>query len=63
MVAGAVGAPLHAGEGDAEDVAQAFRDAISEVQARVKALLALPLENLGGQQLAEALRAQFAAAG
>jgi arsenate reductase len=42
-------------EGDVEEIAQAFRDAISEVQARVKALLALPLENLGGQQLAEAL--------
>jgi arsenate reductase len=43
-------------EGDVEEVAQAFRDAISEVQARIGSLLALPLENLSGQQLAEALR-------
>jgi arsenate reductase len=43
-------------EGDKEEVAQAFRDAICEVQALIKTLLALPLENLSGQQLAEALR-------
>jgi len=49
-------------EDDVGEVAQAFRDAIAEVQARIKALLALPLENLSGQQLADALRARIAAA-
>jgi arsenate reductase len=49
-------------EGDVEEVAQAFRDAICEVQARIKAVLALPLENLGGQQLAEVLGARIAVA-
>ena len=48
-------------EGDVEEVAQAFRDAICEVQARIKAVLAFPLENQSGQQLAEALRARLAA--
>jgi arsenate reductase len=44
-------------EGDVEEVALAFRGAISVVQARIKTLLALPLDNLSVQQLAGALRA------
>ena len=43
-------------EGEDEEVAQAFEGAICEVQTRIKTLLAMPLENLSGQQLAEALR-------
>ena len=42
--------------GDTKEVAQAFRGAIAEVQVRIETLLAHSLENLGGQQLAEALR-------
>lgn len=42
-------------QGDREEVARAFRATILQIQARTRALVALPLETLGGQQLATTL--------